>query len=325
MPVVSCLMVFHRDTPFLRAAVGSVLGQTWRDLELVLVDNGTGLPATALGELGRDSRINWVRLPRNEGIPAGHNAGIAHARGEYIALLDYDDLARPLRFDRQVELLRARPEVGLVSSLAETIDELDRVTGREFALIEAEAQREYTQFAAPVVTPAYAGRRAVFRELPYRAEFPLAADFDFLARAAEKTILAGVPETLLQYRRYPAQTTQARAAEIEEQRAAIRTLTARRRSARAENLEATVAALQPGPSAAACCLRWAERNLEEGLAVLASYHARRAVVLERSVACMAVAGRLAARAIVAASGAERQLAIRLFFRGPVRALKLTPR
>ena len=74
MPAVSVLMVFHRDTPFLRPALASALKQTFADFELVLVDNGTGLGADALGELGRDPRLRWVRLARNEGIPGGHNA-----------------------------------------------------------------------------------------------------------------------------------------------------------------------------------------------------------------------------------------------------------
>lgn len=180
-------MVFHRDTPFLRPAIESVRRQTFRDWELVLVDNGTGLPADALGEAGRDPRLTWVRLPRNEGIPGGHNAGVAAARGEFIALLDYDDLALPGRLERQVDLLDRDPSVGLVSSLAESIDEHGRVTGGEFALVEPAAQRAYVAFAAPVVTPAYTGRRMLFERFPYRTELSHAADFDFLARAIEAT------------------------------------------------------------------------------------------------------------------------------------------
>ena len=114
MPQVSVLMVFHRVTPFFEPAVRSVLEQTFDDLELVLVDNGTGLPVKALGELGADPRVHWVRLPCNEGIPSGHNAGVAAARGEFIALQDYDDIALPHRLERQVATLRADPGIGLV-------------------------------------------------------------------------------------------------------------------------------------------------------------------------------------------------------------------
>src|SRR5437867_1538404 len=89
----------------------------------------------------------------------------------------------------------------IASVLSQTFDGDGLVIGREFSLTDGESQRRYTAFAAPVVTPAYTGRRAIFAALPYRAELPLAADFDFLARAAEQTSLGYVPEVLLRYRR----------------------------------------------------------------------------------------------------------------------------
>eukprot|EP01035_Chromulina_nebulosa_P064127 gene64127-87717_t len=223
-------MVFHRDTPFLRPAIASVVAQTFADWELVLVDNGTGLAPEALGEMGNDRRLRWVRLARNEGIGAGHNAGVAAAHGELVALLDYDDVMLPTRLERQVARLRAEPALGLVSSRAESIDATGRVTGREFSLDDGEAQRAYTQYAAPVVTPAFAGRREVFAAWPYRPEFQWSADFDFLARAAERWPLGAVPEVLLQYRHHAGQTTQVRAVQIAAERCAVRLMTARRRA-----------------------------------------------------------------------------------------------
>jgi GT2 family glycosyltransferase len=85
MPVVSVVMYFHRVTPFLQPAVRSVLGQTFTDCELVLVDNGVGISAAALGESGRDPRVRLISLPRNVGIAGGHNAAVAAAQGEYNA------------------------------------------------------------------------------------------------------------------------------------------------------------------------------------------------------------------------------------------------
>jgi glycosyltransferase involved in cell wall biosynthesis len=320
MPAVSVLMVFHRDTPFLRPAIASVLGQTLRDLELVLVDNGTGLSADALGEPGRDPRLQWVRLARNEGIAAGHNAGVAAARGEFLALLDYDDVMLPDRLDRQCARLRAEPALGLVSSLAETIDETGRVTGREFALVGPEAQRRYSQFAAPVVTPAYTGRREIFTALPYRPEFVVAADFDFLARVAERWPMAAVPEVLLHYRRYAGQTTVQRAVAIAAERCAVRLLTARRRAGRPEGVPPVWGSNQSAGAAALAC---AECCLDERFPVLAAYHARRSMAERRSPAGLAAGLGIFLRARRAANG-DRRLATRMFFTGPVRALDLRP-
>lgn len=321
MPVVSVLMVFHRDTPFLRPAIASVLAQTWTDLELVLVDNGTGLTSDALGEAGRDPRLRWLRLPRNEGIPGGHNAGVAAARGEFIVLLDHDDLALPRRIERQIGLLRQDPQLGLVASRAETVDDAGHVTGSEFSLLEPAAQKRYTQYAAPVVTPAYSGRREVFAALPYRERFPLAADFDFLARAAERWPMGGVDEVLLQYRRHAAQATQVHAVAIEQSRAEIRLLTARRRAGRAEG-ELPVAGGATAPASAAdCCRHMARRCLEEGFVPLALYHARRAAALERGLGAGLRAAAFAVRAFPRLRSGERMLGMKLFAFGPVRATR----
>jgi glycosyltransferase involved in cell wall biosynthesis len=323
MPTVSVVMVFHRLNPFMAEAVGSVLNQTFRDLELVLVDNGTGLGAEVLGEVGRDPRVRFVRLPRNEGIPGGHNAGIAAAQGEFVTLLDYDDVALPTRIEKQVAALRADLRLGLVSCCAERIDEHNTVIGGEFSLMEEAAQREYTRYAAPVVTPAYTGRREVFATLPYREGFPLAADFDFLARAAERWTMRAVPEVLLRYRWHAAQTTQQKAAEIERSLCAIRLLTARRRASRAENLVALDGWLKSEPTSRATSCRYcAELCLVEKFPVLAAYHARRMFTLERTVANFARASGLVARALKQTSGPERRLAARMFLTGPVRALGL---
>lgn len=316
-------MVFHRDTPFLRPAIASVLGQTFRDFELLLVDNGTGLSAEALGPLGVDPRIRWIRLPRNEGIAAGHNAGVAAARGEFIALLDYDDLALPPRLEKQVAALRADPGLGLVSALADRIDAAGHVTGKVFCIPDPAGHRAYAQFAAPVITPVAMGRRELFAAIPYRPEFPFAADLDFQSRATEHWRFAVLPEVLLQYRWYDDQTTQQKLAKIEQSRCAISLLTARRRAGRPENLAEVIAA-EAGLSPAEFSRRTAGLCLTEGFPELAAYRARRSLAWERSVGSAWSALRLGLSAWRQAGAMERGRVARMFLTGPVRALGLKP-
>jgi GT2 family glycosyltransferase len=323
MPVVSALLVFHRDTPFLRPAIASLLNQTWRDLELLLVDNGTGLSPDALGPLGSDPRIRWIRLPRNEGIVGGHNAGLAAARSEFIALLDYDDVAQPHRLERQIAHLRSAPQVGLVSSLADAIDAEGRVLGREFAILEPAAQRRYTQYALPFFSPGCTGRRELFAALPYRTGFAYAGDFDFVSRAAERTEFAVIPEVLLHYRHHAGQVTVTWAALAAAERCVVRLLTARRRAGRPEGTD-----LLPVPGVtrhpADTCEDFARRCLAEGFATLAAYHARRMVAERRTPRDAFMAMRIFLQARGAAGAAERTAVTRMFFTGPVRSLGLRP-
>lgn len=321
MPVVSVLMASHRDTPFLRPAIASVLGQTLRDIELVLVDNGAGLNQGILGKVGQDPRLRIIHFPTNCGIPTAHNAAVGAACGEFIALLDHDDLMLPVRLERQVARLRAEPALGLVSSLAETINEDGRIVGREFALVEREHQSCYSAYSTPVVTPAYTGRREVFTALPYREPFSLTADFDFIARAAEQFTLGAVPEVLLHYRRHATQATQEHAAIIESQRGQVRLCTARRRAGRDEGvIIPEVATGMPADEA----LAMAQHSLAEGFHALSAFQARRALTLDRSLHMAVRAGWSGLQAMVRARWVERGLAARIFFQGPVRALAVLP-
>ncbi len=321
MPLVTVLLVFHRDTDFLRPAIASVLAQEFRDFELLLVDNGTGLAAAQLGEAGGDPRLRWVRLARNEGIPVGHNAGVAAARGTYVALHDYDDISLPQRLGRQVAALQADPTLGFVSGLARRIDVTGREAGLEFCLCDPGEHRRYAPYAAPLITPAAMGRREEFAALPYRTEFPFAADLDFQARLVERTRTAVVPEILLRYRWHAGQTTQARAAAIEHSRAVIQIITGRRRAGRAEDL-AAVQAATAAPTAAGSWRRGAAICLADHAPVFAAYQARRSFALDRSPRGAWQAFRLFRAAQRLAAAAGRPHVRRMFFSGPVRALAL---
>jgi hypothetical protein len=325
MPSVSVIMVFHRLNPFMAEAIGSVLNQTYRDLELILIDNGTGLGAEVLGEAGRDPRVRFVRLSRNEGIPGGHNAGIAAAQSEFIALLDYDDLMLPTRLERQVMALRTDLSLGLVSSRVQRINEAGRAIGEEFTLLEADAQYAYSQYAAPFPTPACMGRRKVFAYFPYREQFPFAADFDFQSRVPERFKTGALDEVLFSYRWYPAQTTQDKAAAIEQNRAAIRLMTARRRAGKDEQFDQIKSWVAQGSTDPSAAGGWAARQaLAEGLYPLAAYQARRLFALRRIPRNAVRAMSLGLRAIAGARGDERAITAKLFFRGPVKALGVRP-
>jgi glycosyltransferase involved in cell wall biosynthesis len=325
MPAVSVLMVFHRDTPFLRPAIASVLQQTVREFELILVDNGTGVSTDDLGAAGRDERLRWIRLNRNEGIACGHNAGVAAARADVIALIDHDDLMVPDRLERQLTSLRERPDLGLVGSGAAVIDETDRKMGNEFCLTDPASHRSYSEYYSGAITPSFTGRAEVFRAFPYRPQFRWAADFDFVARVVERHEVAAIPRILLHYRRHAGQTTVERRVEQVLEECYVRLLTARRRSGSKEDFAEVVLELQGRPSPPAnehaVHREFSERFLREGFATQAVYQARRMVATRRDPRSISTAVQTLARAMMRQPARTLQL-LRIFFQGPVRALGL---
>jgi glycosyltransferase involved in cell wall biosynthesis len=124
-PLVSAVMPVYNGERFVVEAVRSILAQTFGDFECVVVDDGsTDRTATLLeAEQARDPRVVVHRQPTNLGFRTALNTACALARGELIARMDADDISESTRFERQVTFLQAHPEVGVVGSAVQFIDE----------------------------------------------------------------------------------------------------------------------------------------------------------------------------------------------------------
>ena len=118
-PSVTVLMPVYNAARHLQEAVESVLNQSHKDFELLVVDDGSTDEGLALLARYDDPRIRIERLPRNGGIVAALNHGLRHARGSYIARMDADDIALPIRLERQLQYLEQYPEMGVCGSTIE--------------------------------------------------------------------------------------------------------------------------------------------------------------------------------------------------------------
>lgn len=115
---VSVVMTLYREGIFFEEAIDSVLRQTFTDFEIVLVDNNADeatLQVARRYESKYPDRIRIVKEPI-QGISSARNRGIGEATGQYVALLDGDDLMRPDRLEKQIEATRANPDATLISS-----------------------------------------------------------------------------------------------------------------------------------------------------------------------------------------------------------------
>src|SRR5688572_25740567 len=116
-PTVSVVMTVYNTERYVREAVESILGQTFRDFEFIIIDDGStdSAPAILREYADRDPRIRLVSRP-NTGIVRAANEGIALARGNYLARMDSDDVALPHRFEKQVRYLNEHPACVLVGA-----------------------------------------------------------------------------------------------------------------------------------------------------------------------------------------------------------------
>jgi glycosyltransferase involved in cell wall biosynthesis len=114
MPRVSVVMAVYNAADFLHEAVASVLAQTYRDFELIAVEDASHDDSLSILQSFDDPRIRIIQHQANMGAALSRNDGLVEARGEFVAIMDADDLCAPNRFERQVAFLDANPLVGLL-------------------------------------------------------------------------------------------------------------------------------------------------------------------------------------------------------------------
>jgi glycosyltransferase involved in cell wall biosynthesis len=206
-PRVSVVIPVFNAAPTLPCSIGSIGAQTFRDWELIAVDDGsTDGSAAWLEELARrEPRLRLVRQT-HDGIVAALNAGLAVARGEFIARMDADDESFPDRLAGQTAFLDARPEIGVVGSLVEYGG--DRAANEGYALHvdwlntltspESIALNRFVE--SPFAHPSVMFRRELIaRHGGYReGDFP--EDYELWLRWLEAGVrMAKTPESLLRW------------------------------------------------------------------------------------------------------------------------------
>ncbi len=118
-PAVSVVIPAYNEAMFVRRAVDSVLNQTLTDLELIAVDDGSVDNTLAVLQ-SCEPPVRSLTQP-NAGPAAARNRGLRTARGEFVAFLDADDWWQPTKLERQVALLRTRPDLGFCSTATRVV------------------------------------------------------------------------------------------------------------------------------------------------------------------------------------------------------------
>jgi glycosyltransferase involved in cell wall biosynthesis len=199
-PVVSVIMCVYNAGSYLRPAIESVLGQTYANLELLIVDDGS--TDGCMGEvtdLLSDPRLRVIRQA-NQGKPAAMNVGLEQMRGECYALNDADDLSHPERIERQVKCMLANPDVAGVFCGHEIILDGRRMAPQHRARDRADCAREIEAFRMPAHDPTAMYRISALAGMRYETDLPVVEGFDYILRVGEKHPLLVLGECLYSYR-----------------------------------------------------------------------------------------------------------------------------
>jgi glycosyltransferase involved in cell wall biosynthesis len=206
-PAISVVMPVMNAAPFLGEAISSILGQTFGDFELIVIDDGSDDASLAIaGRHARDdARIRLFALSRDPAIESGAratNVGISEARGDFIARMDADDIAEPDR---------------LALTLASLLEgRLDACGGQLVRFGERPGPVWYPQtheglahelfFRSPLTNSTLLARADVMKALRFD-ERECAEEYDFLTRLAPRYRTGNCPVSVLRLRCHPGQTT----------------------------------------------------------------------------------------------------------------------
>jgi len=193
-PLISCIVPTYNGERYVHEAIDSILAQTYRPIEIVVIDDGsTDGTRARVDQYGTQVRYCWEA---NVGPPAARNAGLREARGEMVAFLDGDDLWHPEKLERQMARFAARPELDYCLSYVKL-----------FWIAELKEEEEKYKDSERVQPPGYAtttllARRAVFDRVggfDPQLWFPDSADW--FMRAAALGAVSEVLSDVLTYRR----------------------------------------------------------------------------------------------------------------------------
>lgn len=207
-PRVTVLMPVYNAGQYIEEAMKSILSQTFRNYEFLIINDGSTDNSPDVIRKFSDTRIRFVENESNMRLSGTLNKGIRLARGEYIARMDADDISLPTRFEKQVGFLDQNPDVALCGTWYSVFGTTRKMTHR---LPTSQKEIEcYLLFNPSFGHPTVMFRKSAFvtRELWFDEEYTPAEDYNCWVRFVEHARLANIPEVLLMYRTHGHQMTQ---------------------------------------------------------------------------------------------------------------------
>lgn len=203
-PAVTVLMPVYNGERYLREAIESILNQSFKNFEFLIIDDGSTDRSVVIVKSYRDPRIRLIRHNKNQKLITTLNEGIRLAKASLIARMDADDISSTERLARQVEFLQRHPGVVLVGCSFEAIDEKGLTVYHEPPFTD-----DATIRLAMAVVNAFAHgsvmfrRRAALRVGGYLKKAYLVEDYDFWTRLANVGKVANLPVILYRWRLNP--------------------------------------------------------------------------------------------------------------------------
>jgi len=200
MPRVTVLLPVYNAEKYIKEAIESMLNQTFRDFELLIINDGSTDKSLEIITSCKDGRIRLIVNEKNEGLIYSLNKGIEMAQGEYIARMDADDICMPERLEIQVEFMENNPNIGVVGSWTMTDSGEKKFIGKYYS--DPAKIKSGFLFGTSLAHPTVMIKKGALGNFRYDENFKHAEDYDLWTRMADSVNFANLTEVLLMHRKH---------------------------------------------------------------------------------------------------------------------------
>lgn len=201
-PKISVLLPVYNAEKYLKESIESILNQTFKDFELIIINDGSTDESENIIQSFDDSRVKYFLNETNLGLINTLNKGIELSEGKYIARMDADDICSLNRLEKQYNYLEQNTKVVLCGSWAKTIDEFGLTTGRIRRIDSNELIRVNMLFTTPFIHPTVMIRKEVIVKFLYNEDAKHCEDMELWIRISQigEYQFYNIPDYLLYYR-----------------------------------------------------------------------------------------------------------------------------
>ncbi len=199
-PMISIIMSVYNEEKNIRQAVNSILNQTYRDFEFIIIDDASTDQTCKYIESYHDKRIVLYKNKVNKGLTHNLNFALNKAAGKYVARMDGDDISLPERLDTQFIFLEKNPEIKLISC---GLNYFGSSQGFFIPSNNYEKIKVKLLLNPELPHPGFMFTRDLFTnaKICYNEKLTYAQDYDFQSKVAEKYVISSVRTPLIKYRR----------------------------------------------------------------------------------------------------------------------------
>lgn len=208
VPKVSVLMPVYNCEKYLRQALDSILAQTFKDFELIIINDGSSDSTVEILKEYSDKRIRLINNPKNLGLIKTLNIGLKIARAKYVARMDADDISFPERLQVEYDYLKKNKHVVVIGSWSQIIDSKGNNLKIHKNPTEYQGMKYELMFGNTMTHPSIMMKKhIIIKEGGYSDLFNHTEDFNLYSRLIHKHVLKNLGRPLIYYRQHEESVT----------------------------------------------------------------------------------------------------------------------